>query len=370
MAPAAPPHRRADGHRRARARPAVRVRGQRRGREGRGDQAPRRAAGPPPLPGDVVRQADVRREAPSVPLALLPVRAGPRRDVGVRPQLVRPGARRAGRGLRHGRGVGSGVRGDRQLRAHQLARGRDHRQVLAADQRRGAAAPLRGSPERSAPALEDHRRGLAQPQEGRSVRDRRRGDVRAHGPPPRAVGHHLGRAEATRPGPGAGAADHSGSSRAWSASARRCRRPTSCRPSPTELPGLAPRRRRAVDSSHARRDVARVRTAGEPRRRGGPRPGAAAEPARRRHPRLRRQLPRRPDGAGQVPVQAGAAVRPGGRDLGHRVGGRRPTSPTGRSATRSPPAPAPAGSPRRSPSTPPRRSASRTASTSRRRPGS
>ena len=254
MAPAAPAHRRADGHRRARAGPAVRVRGQRRGRQGRGHQAPRRAAGPAPLPRDVVRQADVRREAPSVPLALLPVRAGPRRDVGVRPQLVRPGARRAGRGLRHRRGVGSGLRGDRQLRAHQLARGRDHRQVLAADQRRGAAAPLRGPPERSAAALEDHRRGLAQPQEGRPVHDRRRGDVRAHGPPPRAVGHHLGRAEATRPGPGAGAAPSSGSSRAWSASARRCRRPTSCRPSPTESRRRAERsrRRRSVGAASRR----------------------------------------------------------------------------------------------------------------------
>ena len=40
-----------------------------------------------------------------------------RRDVGVRPQLVRAGARRAHRGLRHRRAVEPGVRGDRQLRA-------------------------------------------------------------------------------------------------------------------------------------------------------------------------------------------------------------------------------------------------------------
>ena len=46
-----------------------------------------------------------------------PLRARPRRDVGVRSQLVRPGARRAHRGIRDGRPMEPGLRGDRQLRA-------------------------------------------------------------------------------------------------------------------------------------------------------------------------------------------------------------------------------------------------------------
>ena len=64
-----------------------------------------------------------------------------------------------------------------------------------------------------------------------------------------------------------------------------------------------------------------------------PDPQPRAAPDRRRRPRLRRQLPRRADGAGPLPVQAGAAVHAGRRGLRHRrrrrqrrhrLGGRRP----------------------------------------------
>ena len=51
------------------------------------------------------------------------------------------------------------------LRALARARGHDHRQVLAAHLRRGAAQALRAAREGPAQELEAHRRGLAQPRE-------------------------------------------------------------------------------------------------------------------------------------------------------------------------------------------------------------
>ena len=101
-------------------------------------------------------------------------------------------------------------------------RGRDPRQVLAADQRRGAAAPVRGPRERPAAEVEDHRRGLAQPQEGRPVRRRRRGDVRAHRPPPRARGTSSRASRSATPASPCWRRSSSGSSRASSGGAGRC----------------------------------------------------------------------------------------------------------------------------------------------------
>ena len=152
-----------------------------------------------------------------------------------------------------------------------VTRGRDPRQVLAADQRRGAAAPVRGPPERSAAALEDHRRGLAQPQEGRPVRA---SPPRRCSSAPTTTSRRGTSSRASRsatPGcavletlikrveQGMRALGHAG------AAARRAAAATD----PARRVGARRRGPRAVDCHDARRDAARVRTAGEPRRRGG-----------------------------------------------------------------------------------------------------
>ena len=67
-------------------------------------------------------------------------------------------------------------------------RGDDLREVLAARLRRGAARALRAPPGGPAQALEDHRRGLAQPREAPGVRRGGRGDARPHRPRPRRRG--------------------------------------------------------------------------------------------------------------------------------------------------------------------------------------
>ena len=72
---------------------------------------------PQARPGRAVLGADRGREAPSLPVAVLPAPPRMGRDGGLRSLLVRAGAGRAGRGLRHARAVATGVRRDQQLRA-------------------------------------------------------------------------------------------------------------------------------------------------------------------------------------------------------------------------------------------------------------
>ena len=115
------------------------LRGLGRVRQGRRHQAPGRPARPAARPGRAVRRADVRREAAPLPVAVLAGAARLGRHGGARPVLVRPGAGRAGRGLRHRRAVAAGVRRDRRVRADAGRRGHDHRQVLDAPLPGGAA---------------------------------------------------------------------------------------------------------------------------------------------------------------------------------------------------------------------------------------
>src|SRR3954465_6182587 len=101
-----PPRARRAG-RRPRDRPARMraVRGLGRERQGRRDQAPRRRARPAPRPRGPVLRAELRREAPPLALALLARAARLGRDVGARPLVVRPRARRAGGEVRDPRAV-------------------------------------------------------------------------------------------------------------------------------------------------------------------------------------------------------------------------------------------------------------------------
>ena len=108
--------------------------------QGRRDQAPRRPARSPPRARGRDRRADARREAPSLPVALLAAAARLGRDGGARPLLVRARARRARGGVRRRGGVAARLRGDQRLRAQPRPGGDDPRQVLAARLARGAAA--------------------------------------------------------------------------------------------------------------------------------------------------------------------------------------------------------------------------------------
>ena len=81
------------------------------------------------------------------------------------PQLVRPGAGRAGRGFRPRGGLAAGLLGDRRPRDDARRRGHDPGQVLDARVAGGAAAPVREAPGRPLQDVEAHRRGLAQPRE-------------------------------------------------------------------------------------------------------------------------------------------------------------------------------------------------------------
>ena len=90
----------------ARAAAVRRLRGRRRVRQGRRDQAPRRPARSPPRARRLDRRADVRREAPSLPVALLAAAARLGRDGGARPLLVRARAGRARGGVRRARPSG------------------------------------------------------------------------------------------------------------------------------------------------------------------------------------------------------------------------------------------------------------------------
>ncbi len=129
--------------RRPPARPAAvrAVRGLGRVRQGRSDQAAGGAARPPPRAGRAVRRAHLRRAAPPLPVAVLAGAAGLGRLRGARPVLVRPRARRAGRGLRHRGAVVAGVRRDRRVRADPHRRGHGAREVLAARLARTSSSP-------------------------------------------------------------------------------------------------------------------------------------------------------------------------------------------------------------------------------------
>ena len=147
----------ADGGAPARARPAA-VLGQaagpegradlrraRRGRQGRDDQAPDRAAEPARRDRRGAARADRAREHPVVLPALRRPPAGGGRDRHLRPLLVQPRRRRAGARVLH-RGRARGV--DALLpRVRADARAlRDHpAQVLVLGQRRRAGAPLPGA---------------------------------------------------------------------------------------------------------------------------------------------------------------------------------------------------------------------------------
>ena len=79
---------------------------------------------------------------------------------------------------------------------------------------------------RPAAAVEDHRRGLAQPQAQPGVRVRRRGHVRAHRPRARAVGPHRRRPQAVRTAARDRGAQRAGRGRACAAGERPSRRST------------------------------------------------------------------------------------------------------------------------------------------------
>ena len=125
-----------------------------------------------PSPG-----AHQARACPPSPVALLdaPSQGGARGHL--RPQLVRPRAGGARGGLRHRRPVGSRLRRDQRVRAGAGALGRRAAEVLGGCQPGRAAGPLPRPSGRPCQAVEDHRRGLAQPRQVSAVQKRRRGHV-------------------------------------------------------------------------------------------------------------------------------------------------------------------------------------------------
>jgi hypothetical protein len=178
------------------------VRGVGRVRQGRGDQAAGRAAGPAARPGRPVQRAHLRRETPPLPVAVLAGAAGLGWHGGARPVLVRPGAGGAGREVRHRGAVAARLPGDRGLRADASRRGHDHRQVLDAPVAGRAAQAVQGPGARSAEGLEADRRGLAEPREMAGLRGGRGGDARPDRPRGRTVGTGRGRRQAVGPGKG------------------------------------------------------------------------------------------------------------------------------------------------------------------------
>ncbi len=98
----------------------------------------------------------------------------------LRPLLVRARARRARRGLLLGGRLDARLPRDQRLRGAARRRRRDRGQVLDGGDAAGAAAPLQGAREDRLQALQDHRRGLAQPQEVAPVRARDLRHDRAH----------------------------------------------------------------------------------------------------------------------------------------------------------------------------------------------
>src|SRR4029450_3666765 len=132
------------------------LRGPRRRRQGRNDQADHREPEPADLPGGGPGRPDRARAHPVVLPALRHPPAGRRRDRPVRPQLVQPGRRGAGDGLLHrGRvpGVPPLLPG---VRAHAPALGDRPDQVLVLGLRRRAGAPVPAPHRGPDPPLEPH----------------------------------------------------------------------------------------------------------------------------------------------------------------------------------------------------------------------
>ena len=133
-------------------------------------QAAGRAARPPARARRPVRRADARRVAAPLPVAVLAAAARMGRHDHLRPQLVRARARRAGRELRHRGAVAPRLPGDRRLRALARRRGNGRDQALDAHVGRGAVAPVRTAPGRSAQGVEaDRTRTGATGRSGRST---------------------------------------------------------------------------------------------------------------------------------------------------------------------------------------------------------
>ena len=141
------------------------VRGQRRGRQGRRHPPRHRGARRALLPRHADRRADRRGARAALPVALLapPPAARPHRDL--RPLLVRPRAGRAGRGLRARGRLDARLRRDQRLRGAARRARRIVVKFWLHDRQGRAAAPLQGARGDRLQALQDHRRGLAQPRE-------------------------------------------------------------------------------------------------------------------------------------------------------------------------------------------------------------
>ncbi len=134
-------------------------------RQGRQHPPHHRGARCPPVPDRPGRRPHRGRARPALPVALLAPHSAQRPPGDLRPHLVRPRAGRARRRiLRRGR-LAARLFGNQRLRARSRLCGRHRDQVLAADRQGRAAAALQGAREDRVQALQDHRRGLAQPRE-------------------------------------------------------------------------------------------------------------------------------------------------------------------------------------------------------------
>ena len=172
-----------DRRRRARAAAVRRVRGLGRVRQGRRDQAPRRAARPAPRARRASSPRRRRREAPPLPAGAsgrrCPAGAAWRCSTARGTAACSSSASRASRPRRSGsapttRSTSSSAcsRVEGMILVKFWLHISDEEQLEA----------LRGAREGPAEAVEADRRGLAQPREAAGVRGRRRGDARAHRP--------------------------------------------------------------------------------------------------------------------------------------------------------------------------------------------
>ena len=175
----------------------VALRGLGRERQGRRDQAPRRPARPAPRARRAVRGADLRREAPPLPVALL------------------ARAARAGAAWRCSTARGTGACSSSASRSSPPRRSGRAPTTRSTSSRRTLAAEgmmmikfwmhvsdeeqlkrFEARSERPAEVVEADRRGLAQPQEAQAVHGGDRGHARAHGHRGGAVAPGRGRLEA------------------------------------------------------------------------------------------------------------------------------------------------------------------------------